>query len=86
MAGFLRNSAQRRVTHRARLLINFFEHEVLEAALFRHDRVPGDVLHLPSNGLAAEVGEAHAFGRDHCQIAVGEKEKISRVIEDGGNV
>ena len=51
VSGFLRNAAQRCVAHGARLLINFFEHEMLEAALFRHDRVPGDMLHLAHDGL-----------------------------------
>ena len=46
VAGFLRNASQRGVAHRARLLVDFLEHEMLEAALFRHDRVPGNVLHL----------------------------------------
>jgi hypothetical protein len=46
LAGFLRDAAQRGVADGARLLIDFLEHEMLEAALFRHDRVPGDALRL----------------------------------------
>ena len=86
VAGFLRNPTQRRVPHRARLLINFFEHEVLEAALFRHDRVPGDMLHLAHDGVTVEIAELDAVAGNDRQVAVSQKEKISRVIEDGGNV
>ena len=86
MAGFLRNSAQRRVTHRARLLINFFEHEVLEAALFRHDRVPRNMLHLANNGLTTEVGKAHTFRRNDREIAISEEKQIASVIQNCRNV
>ncbi len=86
VAGFLRNASQRGVTHRARLLVDFLEHEVLEAALFRHDRVPGDVLHLADDGLSVEVGELHAFRRNHGQVAIAEEEQIAGVIENRGHV
>ena len=39
-AGFLAHAAQRRVADGARLLKDFLEHEMLVAALFRHDRDP----------------------------------------------
>src|SRR5207237_6466927 len=55
VAAFLRDPSQRRVAHRTRLLINLFEHEMLEPAFFRHDRVPGDVLDLTNYGLSIEV-------------------------------
>ena len=86
VAGVQRDAAQRGVADGARLLINFLEHEVLEAALFRHDRVPGDVLHLAPNGLAVEIGELHAVGSDDGEIAIGQKENVASVIEDRGNV
>ena len=86
MAGFLRNAAQRRVAHRARLLINFLEHEVLEAALFRHDRVPGHVLHLADDRLTVEIGQLHAFRGDDRQIAVAQEKQIAGVIENRRNV
>ena len=59
---------------------------MLEAALFRHDRVPGDVLYLASDGMAVEVGQLHAAGSDHCQVAVAEEEQIARVIQDRRDV
>jgi len=42
VARILRDPAQRGVANGTRLLIDFLEHEMLEAALFRHDRIPGD--------------------------------------------
>ena len=86
MTGFLRNPSQRGVTHRARLLVDFLQHEMLEAALFRHDRVPGDVLHLANDRLSVEVGELHALRRDHRQIAVAEEKQVAGVIQNRGNV
>ncbi len=86
VAGFLRNPSQRGVTHRARLLVDFLEHEMLEPALFRHDRVPGDVLHLADDGLSVEVGELHAFRRNHGQVAIAQEEQVASVIKNRRNV
>ncbi len=86
VAGILRDASQRGVAHGAGLLVNLLEHEMLEAALFRHDRVPGDVLDLAVDGLAVEVGELHACRGDDGEIAVGEEEQVARVIEDCGNI
>ena len=82
----LRNAAQSRIADGARLLVDFLEHEVLEAALFRHDRIPGHVLHLARDGLSVEVRELHAVGGNDGHVAVGEEENVPRVMEDGGNV
>jgi len=86
MAAFLRDAAQGGVTDSPRLLIDFLEHEVLKAALLRHNRVPGDVLDLADNGLSLEIGELNAVGRDHGKIAIRQEEEIAGVIEDGGNI
>src|SRR5580658_409989 len=59
---------------------------MLEAALFRHDGVPGHVLHLAPHGLSVEVGQVHAVGRNHGKIAISQKENVARVIENGRNV
>ena len=45
-AGLLAHAAQRGVADGARLLEDFLEHEMLVAALFRHDGVPQDVRDL----------------------------------------
>jgi len=44
------------------------------------------VLHAPSDGAAAEVGEPDAVRREHGQVAVGEEEQVASVVEDGGHV
>ena len=82
----LRDAAERGVANGARLLVDFLEHEVLEAALFRHDRVPGDVLHLARHRVAVEVGELHAVGREDGHVAIGQEEDVARVVEDRGDV
>ena len=61
-AALLRHAAQRGVAHGARLLIDFLEHEMLVAALFRQDGVPQDVLALAVHRAAFEVGEPDAVG------------------------
>ncbi len=86
LAGVERDAAQRGVANGAGLLVDFLQHEMLEAALFRHDRVPGDVLHLAGNGLAFEVAELHARRRDDGEVAIGEEEQVARVVEDRGHV
>ena len=82
----LRDPSQRRVAHRTRLLINLFEHEMLEPAFFRHDRVPGDVLDLTNYGLSVEVGETNPLGCDHGEVAIGKEKQVARVIQDRGHV
>ena len=53
--GFLSHAAQRGVPHGARLLEDFLEHEMLVAALFRHDRVPQNVRDLALHRPAVEI-------------------------------
>ena len=86
LAGVERDAAQRGVAHGARLLVDFLQHEMLEAALLRHDGVPGDVLHLAGDGLAFEVGELHARGRDDGEVAIAEKEQVAGVVQDGRHI
>ena len=62
MAGILRDAAERGVADGARLLVDFLEHEMLEAALFRHDRIPGDVLRFALQRVAVEIGERTPSG------------------------
>ena len=57
-AGLLAHAAQRGVADGARLLEDFLEHEVLVAALFRHDRIPQDVRDLALHGAAVEIAES----------------------------
>ncbi len=83
---FLAHAAQHGVADGARLLKDFLEHEVLVAALFRHDGVPQNVRDLALDGLAVEIGEVHAFRREDGHVAIGEEEHVARVAEDGGHV
>src|SRR6516162_8512935 len=77
------DAAQGGITHSAGLLKDFFEHEMLEATLLRHDGVPSDVLYLTSNGIAVKVGQLDALRSDHREVAVAEEEKVTGVIQDG---
>ena len=49
------DSSLHSVANGARLLVNLLEHEMLEAALFRHDRIPRDLndgcTELPSKSV-----------------------------------
>ena len=59
---------------------------MLEPALFRHDRVPSDVLNLSYDRLPVEIRELYAVRRNDRQIAVGKKEKIASVVENCGHI
>ena len=74
-----RKSAEDRVLDRDGLLINFLEHEVLVAALFRHDRIPGDVLELRLALVTGRIEQANAVTRNHGDFMVVEKQNRSRV-------
>ena len=86
LAGFEREPAQGGVANGARLFVDFLDGEVLEAAFFGQDGIPGDVLNAARDGVAVKAAQLHAVGREHGQVAVRQKEKIAGVIEDGGNV
>ena len=57
-----------------------------KAALFSHDGVPGDVLHLALDGTSIEVAKLYARGRNHREVAISQKEQIAGVIQDGGDI
>jgi len=63
------------------LLVNFLEHEVLEAAFFRLDGIPRYMLHLPNHRLAVEIGQLHTVRRYNRHIAIGEEEDVARVLK-----
>src|SRR5271156_5758402 len=75
--GFLRNSSKQGVAHGARLLEDFLLHEMLEAALFSHDRVPGDVLDRTGDGVAFEVHQTDALRCEYSHFTIAEEENIS---------
>ena len=85
-AGIERDASLHRVANGARLLVNFLEHEMLEAAFLRHDRIPGDPLDRRLHGVAFEVGDAHGVFVDDRDLAVAEKEDVARVLKNWRNV
>src|ERR1700691_830627 len=85
-SGFLRDSPEQGIAHGARLFKNFFLHEMFEAALFGHDGVPGYVLNGTIDCMAFEIHQMDALRSKHRYFAVTEKEDISRVLKNCGNV
>ena len=81
-----RKSSQDRVFDRDRLLIDFLEHEMFVAALFRHDRIPGDVLELWLPAPAGSIQEANAVARNDGDFMVVEKQNRSRIWKHCGNI
>ncbi len=82
LAGVEGDAAEDGVADGARLLEDFLLHEMLVAALFGHDGVPGDVLDGALRRRGPRVHDAHALRREHGDVTVGEKEDVARVIED----
>src|SRR5882762_5761409 len=80
LSGVLRNAAEQRVADGARLLENLFLHEVLVAALFRHDRVPRDVLRGALDRAAVMVHHTDALLGEYGDVAVGEKKYLARML------
>src|SRR4249920_1642164 len=70
----------------AGLLVNLFEHEVLEAAFFSLDRIPGDALHLRLDWIAREVGDAYRVFGHYGNLAVAKKENIASVFQNRRNI
>src|SRR5579864_463946 len=86
LAAVLGDAAQRGVAHGARLIMDFLQHEMLEAALLRHDRVPGNVLYLAHHRLAFKIHQTDTGRSHHRQVAIVQEEQIARVVKDGGDV
>src|ERR1044071_8028796 len=81
-----RDSSLHRVANGARLLVDFLEHEMLEAALLRHDWIPRDALDRRLHRVALEVYDPNGVAIDDRDFAVAEKEDVARVLQDRGNV
>ena len=86
LAGVERDPPLRSVAHGTRLLIDLFEHKVLKSALLSHDRVPCDPLLLGLDNVAVKICNAdRVLGQDR-DLAITEKENVTRMVENGGNV
>ena len=86
LAGIERDSALHRITNGPWLLVNLFEHEVLEAALLCHDRVPGDPLLLRLDQIAVKIGYANTVFRKHRELFITEEKDVACVGQDRGDV
>src|SRR6266404_7834973 len=87
--GIQRNTALHGVAHRTRLFVNLLQHEMFEAALFRHDRIPGNTLDHRLHRVGFEVCYTHRILVDNGHLAVTEKKDVARVLQNrrdvGGN-
>ncbi len=77
-AGLLADAAESSIADRARLLVNLLEHEMLVAALFRHDRIPKNVLHLALHRATMEIAKWTPSGVSTA-ISPSARKNISRV-------
>src|SRR6476619_4938255 len=68
------------------LLVDFLQHEMLEAALFSHDWIPGDSLDRWLNRVSFEVCNAHSLFVDDGNLSIAEKKHVARVLEDWWNI
>ena len=59
---------------------------MLEAALFRHDRIPCDSLDRRLNRVAFEIGDAHRVFVDDGDLAVAEEKDVACVLQNRRNI
>src|SRR5882672_696999 len=85
-SGVLRDAAEQGVADGARLFKDFFLHEVLVPALFRHDGIPGHVVGGTLDRAAVVVHHAHALRGKNGDVAVREEKNLARMLEQGRDV
>ena len=85
-----RHTADQRVAHDARLLVDLLEHKVGIAALFGHIQIPVDVGDLGFNSVAGLVGVLDARGRKLGKLTVLEHHDVAGGVDErddvGGNI
>src|SRR5712692_5655386 len=81
LSGVLGNSAEERVTHGPGLLENLLLHEMLVAALLRHDGVPGDMLRRALHRTTLMIHDAHALCGQHSNVAIGQEKDVACMFE-----
>src|ERR1044072_4394157 len=59
---------------------------MLEAALFRHDRIPCDSLNRRLHRVAFEIGDANGVFVNDGNLAVAEEKDVSCVLENRWNI
>ncbi len=77
-ARLLSHAAQNRVPNGTRLLKDFFEHEMLVAALLRHDGIPENVRYLALDRASGKIGQRDAVPSERSYIAILKKENVAR--------
>ncbi len=80
-AGVARNAAEQSVADGARLFEDFLLHVMLVAALFRHDRIPRDVVRLAVDGLSIVVHHVDAGLGEDRDVAVIHEKNVACVLE-----
>ena len=85
-AGGQADAAQARIPHGLRLLVNLLEHEMLVAGFLRLDGVPGHMLHRALDLAPLKIHQLDARRRQNGHVAIGQKEHIPGVRQNGGNV
>ena len=80
------DAAEDGLLHRQRLLENLLQHEVLEAGLLGHHRIPRHALRRFRARIAGEIAERDALPRDHRHLLIVQEHDVARVAEDRGDV
>src|SRR5947209_8333860 len=84
--GILRNASEQCVADGARLLEDFFLHEMLVAALFGHDGIPRDMVRYPLDGLAVVIHYANSIPGEYRDIAILKEKHIARMLQQRRNI
>ena len=59
---------------------------MFEAALFRHDRIPGNALDCRLHRICFKVCYAHCLFVNNGHFAIAQKKDVARVLQYRGNV
>src|SRR5258708_22379970 len=86
LRGIERHTGEKSVANGAGLLEDFLLHVVLVAALFGHDRVPGNMLDGSLDGVAIEIQDADALWSEHRNVAISQEKHLPCVGQDRRNI
>ena len=84
--GIQRKSTENRVLDGDWLFVDFLQHEMLVAALLRHDRVPRDVLELGLAAVTSRIKQPNTVLTDYGDLMIIEKQNRSRVWQHRRNI
>ena len=68
------------------LLADLLGHEARPAALVGGRRIPQDLEGLHLDGVAVEVGDAHAGRRDRDDLVLTDRERVAGVLDEGRDI